>query len=119
MVRTQRRDDVLRAVVDAAEGTLVPSELPDQAGAVRDLVAAMKRSPTSETRTADLVPRGWIPALAAALAAARATPSRARARRWSAWRAAAVRPARSRRSGPPPATARWRPAIPPAPRRHS
>jgi tetratricopeptide (TPR) repeat protein len=30
-------------------------------------VAAMKRSPTSETRTADLVPRAWIPALAAAL----------------------------------------------------
>jgi Ca-activated chloride channel family protein len=67
VVRTQRRDDILRAVVDAAEGTLVPSELPDQAGAVRDLVAAMKRSPTSEARTADLVPRGWIPALAAAL----------------------------------------------------
>jgi Ca-activated chloride channel homolog len=67
VVRTQRRDDVLRAVVDAAEGTLVPSELPDQASAVRDLVAAMKRSPTSEARTADLVPRAWIPALAAAL----------------------------------------------------
>lgn len=67
VVRTQRRDDVLRAIVDAAEGTLVPNELPDQAGAVRDLVAAMKRSPTSETRTADLVPRAWIPALAAAL----------------------------------------------------
>jgi len=55
VVRTQRRDDILRAVVDAAEGTLVPNELPDQAGAVRDLVAALKRSPTSETRTADLV----------------------------------------------------------------
>jgi Ca-activated chloride channel family protein len=67
VVRTQRRDDVLRAMVDAAEGTLVPSELPDQAGAVRDLVSAMKRSPTSETRTADLVPRAWIPVLAAAL----------------------------------------------------
>jgi Ca-activated chloride channel homolog len=67
VVRTQRRDDVLRAVVDAAEGTLVPSELPDQAGAVRDLVTAMKRSPTAETRTADLVPRGWIPALLALL----------------------------------------------------
>jgi Ca-activated chloride channel family protein len=67
VVRTQRRDDVLRAVVDAAEGTLVPSELPDQAGAVRDLVAAMKRSPASETRTADLVPRAWIPALGALL----------------------------------------------------
>lgn len=67
VVRTQRRDDVLRALVDAGEGTLVPSELPDQAGAVRDLVAAMKRSPTAETRTADLVPRAWIPVLGALL----------------------------------------------------
>ncbi len=67
VVRTQRRDDILRAMVDAAEGTLVPSEVPDQAGAVRDLVAAMKRSPTSETRTADLVPRAWVPVLVAAL----------------------------------------------------
>ena len=67
VVQTQRRDDVLRAIVDAAEGTLVPNELADQAGAVRDLVAAMKRSPTSETRTADLIPRAWIPVLAAVL----------------------------------------------------
>jgi Ca-activated chloride channel family protein len=67
VIQTQRRDDVLRAVVDAAEGTLVPSAAQDQAGAVRDLVAALKRSPTSATRTADLVPRGWIPGLAAAL----------------------------------------------------
>jgi Ca-activated chloride channel family protein len=67
VVRSQRRDDILRAVVDAAEGTLVPNELPDQAGAVRDLVAAMKRSPTSETRTADLVPRAWMPVLGAVL----------------------------------------------------
>jgi Ca-activated chloride channel family protein len=67
VVRTQRRDDVLRAIVDAGEGTLVPSEVADQAGAVRDLVDAMKRSPSSETRTADLVPRAWIPVLLAAL----------------------------------------------------
>ena len=67
VVRTQRRDDVLRALVDAAEGTLVPNELPDQAGAVRDLVAAMKRSPTSNTRTGDLIPRAWIPVLGAGL----------------------------------------------------
>jgi len=67
VVQTQRRDDILKAVADAAEGTLVPSEVPDQAGAVRDLVRAMKRSPSSETRTADLVPRAWIPVLAAAL----------------------------------------------------
>jgi Ca-activated chloride channel homolog len=67
VIQTQRRDDVLRAVVDAAEGTLVPADVSDQAGAVRDLVAAMKRSPTSATRTADLVPRAWIPGLLAAL----------------------------------------------------
>jgi Ca-activated chloride channel homolog len=67
VIETQRRDDILRAVVDAAEGTLVPSEASDQGGAVRDLVAAMKRSPTSATRTADLVPRAWIPGLVAAL----------------------------------------------------
>jgi Ca-activated chloride channel family protein len=67
VIRTQRRDDMLRALVDAAEGTLVPNELPDQAGAVRDVVAAMKRSPTSDTRTSDLVPRAWIPVLGAGL----------------------------------------------------
>lgn len=67
VIQTQRRDDILHAIVDAAEGTLVPSEAPDQGGAVRDLVAAMKRSPTSATRIADLVPRAWIPGLVAAL----------------------------------------------------
>jgi Ca-activated chloride channel family protein len=67
VIQTQRRDDVLRAMADAAEGTLIPSEARDQAGAVRDLVAAFKRSPTSATRTADLVPRAWIPGLVAAL----------------------------------------------------
>ncbi|HUF36548.1 MAG TPA: VWA domain-containing protein [Gemmatimonadales bacterium] len=67
VVRTRRRDDVLQAIVEAAEATLVPSEVPDQAGAVRAVVAAMKRSPASETRTADLIPRAWIPVLAAAL----------------------------------------------------
>jgi Ca-activated chloride channel homolog len=67
VIQTERRDDVLRAMVEAAEGTLVPNEAPDQGGAVRDLVAAMKRSPTSATRTADLVSCAWIPGLVAAL----------------------------------------------------
>jgi tetratricopeptide (TPR) repeat protein len=58
---------VLRAIADAAEGTVVPADLPDQAGAVKNIVAALKRSPTSESRVSDLVPRAWIPALAAAL----------------------------------------------------
>jgi len=67
VIQTQRRDDILRAMADAAEGTLIPSEARDQAGAVRSLVSAFKRSPTSATRTADLVPRAWIPGLIAAL----------------------------------------------------
>jgi Ca-activated chloride channel family protein len=67
VVTTRRDDDFLRAVTDAAEGTLVPADVPDQAGAVRDLLAAFKRSPTRETRAADLLPLGWIPALAAGL----------------------------------------------------
>ncbi|HEU4587001.1 MAG TPA: VWA domain-containing protein [Gemmatimonadales bacterium] len=64
-VRTQRRDDVLRAVVEAADGTLITADLPDQAGAVKNLTAALKRNPTSETRLSDLLPRAWIPTLAA------------------------------------------------------
>jgi Ca-activated chloride channel family protein len=67
VIQTRRRDDVLQAIVEAAEGTLVPNEVPDQAGAVREVVSAMKRSPASETHTADLIPRAWIPVLAAAL----------------------------------------------------
>ena len=67
MVYTQRRDDVLRAIADAAEGTVVPADLPDQAGAIKNITAALKRSPTSETRISDLIPRAWIPALMGAL----------------------------------------------------
>lgn len=67
VVTTRRDDEFLRAVIDAAEGTLVPADVPDQAGAVRDLLDAFKRSPTRETRAADLLPLGWIPALAAGL----------------------------------------------------
>lgn len=64
-VRTQRRDDILRAVAEAADGTLISADLPDQAGAVKNLTAALKRNPTSETRLSDLLPRAWIPTLAA------------------------------------------------------
>lgn len=66
-VATWRRDDVLQRVADAAEGALVPAELPDQAGAVRELLAAFQRAPISATSTQDLMPLVWIPALLAAL----------------------------------------------------
>lgn len=62
-VETRRRDDVLQQVADAAEAALVPAELPDQASAVRDLLAAFQRAPTSSSSTEDLQPLVWIPAL--------------------------------------------------------
>jgi Ca-activated chloride channel family protein len=58
---------VLQQVADAAEGALVPAELPDQAGAVRELLDAFQRAPISASSTQDLLPLVWIPALLAAL----------------------------------------------------
>jgi tetratricopeptide (TPR) repeat protein len=56
---------VLGALADAAQGTLVAAELPDQAGAVRDLVASYKRATATESRTQRGRPRSWIPLLLA------------------------------------------------------
>jgi Ca-activated chloride channel homolog len=67
VVETRVHEETLRAIADAADGTLIPATLADQAGAVRELVAAYKRSPSRETRTADLRPLAWIPALLAGL----------------------------------------------------
>ena len=68
VIQTMRRDDVLGAVADAAQGTLVAADLPDQAGAVRDLVASYKRSRSTESRAERGRPRAWIAlTLAAAL----------------------------------------------------
>ena len=66
-ILTTRRDDILQAISDAAEGSIVPAQLPDQAGAVRDLLSAFARAPSRETRTADLLPLAWIPVAAALL----------------------------------------------------
>ena len=115
----QRRDDVLQAIVEAAEGTLVPSEVPDQAGAVRDLVATMKRSPSSETRTADLIPRAWIPVLAAALLLLGYTLARPGPALVALAGLLLAGRRRCRRSARPPARAPSRPATRPRPPRHS
>jgi Ca-activated chloride channel family protein len=64
---TSRRDDILQDIADAAEGNVVSADLPDQAGAVSDLLEAFKRTPTSSTQASSTVPRGWIPILVAAL----------------------------------------------------
>jgi tetratricopeptide (TPR) repeat protein len=66
-ILTSRRDDILGAVADAAQGTIVAAELPDQAGAVRDLVASYKRATATESRTQRGRPRAWIPLFLAAL----------------------------------------------------
>lgn len=67
IVHSARDDRTLEKVADAAEAALVPADLPDQAGAVRDLVRGFRRAEGSETRTADLIPRAWIPMLIAFL----------------------------------------------------
>jgi Ca-activated chloride channel homolog len=65
VVETGRRDDILGAVADAAQGAQVAADLPDQAGAVRDLVASYKRARASETHTERGRPRAWVPVLLA------------------------------------------------------
>ncbi len=67
VVQTWRRDAVLTAIADAAQGAVVSAGLKDQAGAVRELVLAYKRSPQATAVTASRVPRAWIPILLAAV----------------------------------------------------
>jgi len=67
VVETSLHEEVLRAAAEAAGGTVVPAALADQAGAVRELVTAFKRSPSMESRAADLRPMGWLPLLVAAV----------------------------------------------------
>ncbi len=67
VVRTRRSDEGLRAIAEAAKGSVVASELPDQAGATRELVATLRRSASRESQTADLEPLAWIPILIAAV----------------------------------------------------
>ena len=76
VIETVRHDDVLTAVADAAQGTLVAAELPDQAGAVRDLVASYKRATATESRTQRGRPRAWIPLLLAIVALGMQTATR-------------------------------------------
>ncbi len=75
-ILTSRREDVLGTIADAAQGTIVAAELPDQAGAVRDLVASYKRAMATESRTQRGRPRAWIPLLLAGLVLATQTFTR-------------------------------------------
>ena len=75
-VLTMRRDEVLQALALAADGVVVPADLPDQAGAIRDQLGALTRRPLRERRLADLAPLAWIAALLAALLLAVQTGTR-------------------------------------------
>ena len=75
-IQTRRHDEVLGAIADAAQGTIVAAELPDQAGAVRDLVASYKRARATESRTQRGRSRAWIPLLLAGLVLATQTFTR-------------------------------------------
>jgi Ca-activated chloride channel family protein len=76
VVGTTRQDGILGAVADAAQGTIVAADLPDQAGAVRDLVASYKRATASESRTQRGRPRAWIPLVLALIVLALQTATR-------------------------------------------
>jgi Ca-activated chloride channel family protein len=67
LVETMRRDDILSATADAAQGMLVAAEVGDQAGTVRELVSVLKRSPKATTTAAQDISRAWIPLLVATL----------------------------------------------------
>jgi Ca-activated chloride channel family protein len=67
IVQTVRRDDIVAAAADEAHGVVVGTDVGDQAGAVRDLVAGYKRSPQATSTAAKDISRAWIPAVVALL----------------------------------------------------
>jgi len=67
VIGTRRRDDELTAFADAAHGTVVAADLPDQAGAIRSLLAGYKRTGGTESRADTGRLQAWIPLLAGAL----------------------------------------------------
>lgn len=67
MVVTWRRDDVLTRIADAAHGVVVPADLADQAGAVRDMISAYKRAPQASSTARHDISRAWLPLVVAAL----------------------------------------------------
>jgi len=60
IVRTWRRDNVLRRVADAAGGVLISATAADQAGSIRRILEGLERSPSRQQRREDLAPRGWL-----------------------------------------------------------
>jgi Ca-activated chloride channel family protein len=77
-IGTRRRDDELTAFADAAQGSVVAADLPDQAGAIRTLLAGYKRTGGAESRAEAGRLHAWIPLLlGAAILLAQAATRRA------------------------------------------
>jgi Ca-activated chloride channel family protein len=66
-VYTWRRDDVLRAVVDAAGGVLITPPAADPAGTIRRVLEGLERGASRELHREDLTPRAWLFGLGAFL----------------------------------------------------
>ncbi len=75
-VVTTRRDDMITAMNEAAQGSVVAPDAPDPAGAVRRILSRLDRRTVRDQMAADLVPRAWIFALAALLLLALQTVTR-------------------------------------------
>jgi Ca-activated chloride channel homolog len=67
VIQTQRRDDIMAQIADAAQAAVVSAEVGDQAGTVRELVAAFKRSPMATTTAAQDISRAWVLCLGAVM----------------------------------------------------
>jgi Ca-activated chloride channel family protein len=66
-VMTRRRDDLIAAMQEAAEGTVIAADAPDPAGEVRRALERLDRATVRDQLAADLVPRAWLFALGALL----------------------------------------------------
>lgn len=66
-VVTRRDDAILTAMTKAAGGELIAPDAPDPAGDVRRSLERLDRAAVRDQLAADLVPRGWLFALAAIL----------------------------------------------------
>ncbi|MGH7593756.1 MAG: hypothetical protein ACRELE_07905, partial [Gemmatimonadales bacterium] len=66
-VITTRRDDLLQAMTQSANGEFIPAAAPDPVGDARRALSHLNRARAADRTAADAVPRAWIFALVAAL----------------------------------------------------
>ncbi len=66
-VITRRNDSLLAALTEAAGGEIIAPDAPDPAGEVHRRLNRLDRAAVRDRLAADLVPRGWLFALAALL----------------------------------------------------